>query len=1180
MTTRLLTFASLAWATSAMAGDWQPPVAPTEDNAVQIEDLGHYYATPKGSGQFLMGGNSWGTQASLDTKGYEVVLYHALQLGSGQLPDGWSICFPTIAIGTKDYAGDFLFTQSGGTSIYCNAFNGASATAIKSGRDYISYTFTLNPDGKTYRIAHEYGGEGNFLGWDGATLGEKSIPQLAYLDPSSTAETEDGETVSPLIDWAFIPAYLYAAYDAKLKLYEKLDEGEQKNVKMDDILEVYNNPTATAEEVIAATSLLSERIMQATEEGDEVEVTDLYIKNPDCAADEGWSGFKNQTHNYPEAGPTEEGAQITGRFFEMWKSGAALDDATLKQTITVPAGKYRLQADVIASWQSDGSVAVEGVYLYANGGVGMQKSDPVSTANGVPQVISVEFTSTGEAQIGLTLEGTNANWVAVDNFKLFFQGYIDNPNEIALIGLKESLASYEDETFSAATKQAIAEQLAEIQTALDSKDEDVMAPVVEKAKTFTTSIEEEIAAYKKLDAFADRVDEDASEYAEYGSLGEWLGTYAGEVRDSHDDGTVSTAQIEEMISSYEQKIEDGVRKFIAEEAKAGTDISVLIKNRDMDEGKNWINGSGGEQLPGWSGTQPWAHDQSATEYWNMDFDFYQDIEGLPAGKYTVSFQGFYRWGSAEQAVSTFGTPDDEANIIARIYGNSVETPFKSIVNGTKPYEGSVPNGWADVDGANCMPNTMTTFQEMVALDPTAYYSEATAIVGSDGKLRIGIKASGHQEGSWVIFDSFRLRYDGNEAGMYDAIIDEQIANLIAKRDNLFTTSPMPQDIYDNVDAMALRAEEVKGQEGEVCLAFIDEISATSAALDDVVKMVGELTTEYNYYDTNMLNEASSTEFYNQMETMYDWFNGSICPWKTTDELKTFAHDFNAMFVAGVQAKGEGATEDAPYDMTLVVRNPEFQTPADLAAGEWNEEASTDYWKGTAPGTGYMAGEMYNKNFDMNQTIMGLPKGYYSVTVQGYYRQGTAQAHADSIAAGTEYLPAQLYATVSGNTWSQPMKSIFDNAPHTDMRERMSDAGNLLGSISVIKNLTAEGDSIVVPLNMCYATELFDKGYYADNTVIFQVADAAADVTIGIKKDSLYASDWTMFDHFRLCYLGQEAPTGIEAIEGKSGKAAGAVVKQAYYTIGGMPLARPSRGVNIVVTTLPDGTQVRTKVILK
>ena len=144
---------------------------------------------------------------------------------------------------------------------------------------------------------------------------------------------------------------------------------------------------------------------------------------------DGWT-FEAGEWSSPSFGSYSNGtSHVEIPFLERWNDSAygPLADNGLSQTLAnLPQGKYVLTADIIAVRQASnswyGRVSEEvgyGVYLYAN-----DEETEAGTRNERPVHYTTEFTVTsgGNATIGVRIRDTNANWVATDNFALYFQG--------------------------------------------------------------------------------------------------------------------------------------------------------------------------------------------------------------------------------------------------------------------------------------------------------------------------------------------------------------------------------------------------------------------------------------------------------------------------------------------------------------------------------------------------------------------------------------------------------------------------------------------------------------------------------------------------------------------------------------------------------------------------------------
>ncbi len=145
----------------------------------------------------------------------------------------------------------------------------------------------------------------------------------------------------------------------------------------------------------------------------------------------GWS-YDGQEWSDPGFGDYHNGdAAVVSPFLECWHDSfyGGLPDAKIYQTLSYLApGNYTLEADVIAvkqpqsGWWSSPEEVGTGVYLFAG-----DESVATGSHNELPEHAKVDFTvgTNGMVTLGLSMQNTNANWVAIDNFKLNFKGTAD-----------------------------------------------------------------------------------------------------------------------------------------------------------------------------------------------------------------------------------------------------------------------------------------------------------------------------------------------------------------------------------------------------------------------------------------------------------------------------------------------------------------------------------------------------------------------------------------------------------------------------------------------------------------------------------------------------------------------------------------------------------------------------------
>lgn len=200
------------------------------------------------------------------------------------------------------------------------------------------------------------------------------------------------------------------------------------------------------------------------------------------------------------------------------------------------------------------------------------------------------------------------------------------------------------------------------------------------------------------------------------------------------------------------------------------DFTGVIVNPAYDEG-----------LDGWSGTAAgYGSGYANAEIFNKDFDYYQDIDGLPAGTYQVTVQGFYRAGNAEADYKAYKENAELLNH-AFIYAmtslngdtaiaskpmkrlaaeaaseSEVGSPTDGYVYAAKETEEGAGDGWI-------VPNSMDAAG--AEFEQAKYLNEGVTFKLTEGaKLRIGLKKNVNITDNWTLFDNWQLTYFGKNSG--------------------------------------------------------------------------------------------------------------------------------------------------------------------------------------------------------------------------------------------------------------------------------------------------------------------------------------------------------------------------------------------------------------------------------
>ncbi len=194
---------------------------------------------------------------------------------------------------------------------------------------------------------------------------------------------------------------------------------------------------------------------------------------------------------------------------------------------------------------------------------------------------------------------------------------------------------------------------------------------------------------------------------------------------------------------------------LAEQSQDG-DITSLIVNPDF-------NGNNGN---GWQGTAFTATSAGVAEQWNKTFETYQELEGMPAGTYTLTCSGFYRNGGKE-AVNLHA--EGTERLLAYLYAGEAETPIMSLYDDSAEYTAN----------PYTYPDNVT--QANKAFNTNAFYgnNRVRFALTDGGTLRIGIRKSESKDADWTCFDNFHLYYTPEILATPVIVNDDEPVNVVS-----------------------------------------------------------------------------------------------------------------------------------------------------------------------------------------------------------------------------------------------------------------------------------------------------------------------------------------------------------------------------------------------------------------
>ena len=725
-----------------------------------------------------------------------------------------------------------------------------------------------------------------------------------------------------------------------------------------------------------------------------VEVTDL-LTNPD---------FENQTEGWTIvggnkiAGTAEQYGYHAINFIENWVGApSTLTDQDWSQTIEVPNGVYVVKSLAHAIMQSDADVVPEGVFIYAN-----QDEVPVKTTHTNPpaEYSVATIVTNGRLKIGYRIASCNVNWAAWDYVRVY--QYLGETEEQAkFLWVQDELAELAVTAegllvnhMQASLAESISEKVAAIAGIADFAEGDALRA---ELKALFAEAEASIEAYEHFaNAIAVAQAEGEKDYSEgYDEFQEAVEAAEAMLEEA----ALNVAEIEAAIV----ELNDAVFTFQMLNADGTIAFDVTEKfmtNPTLRKGSQ-----------GWEGSKP-GLEHEVMEFYESDFDMYQTLTGIPNGMYVVRVQGFYRttWNDSGAAYQ-----DGSEAISVQLYANNVSAPLLSIYK----YPASVmglTNDQVLNDYVNMRVAVNEAFNLINPETEMPYYAEnALTVIVQDGTLKIGLRNSGHQAGSWCAFRDFKLDYYGNFPAVALTLSVETAEAWLEER-----AETLPTSAYGELsDAIADASDytEIGAYEDDEVMAVISQFDAIFASVKNVVSLVDQLKSMLAKADELITREypgleALTAAYEVASDLVEDGVELELAEGQSTE---AYYQEAVAAFQAAINAYYESqvASKETPADYTHLVPNANFEQK-----GEWTWSVvggGSDQWNGGCRPTEEGGANRQGVNLwgwgitsiDVHQELTGLPNGLYKVSADFITQTGYAtdqHVYAKGIVATTsDYL---------------------------------------------------------------------------------------------------------------------------------------------------------------------------------
>lgn len=412
--------------------------------------------------------------------------------------------------------------------------------------------------------------------------------------------------------------------------------------------------------------------------------------------------------NYVIAGPNGQrgtyGCELWNNTFDFY------------QTITgLPAGTYELTVD---GYGTNGTT-----YIYAGDIVEKPFKNTTSTSNFATALDEIQngshkgnttgqfdFTG-GDLKIGLKRTSqVGADWTVFDNFRLTYYGAPSDPLEIYKAALQKAVEDAQaiEGNVPAAAYEALAAVVAENNKEYETGDE---------YSTATDAIKAATENAKALQAL----------YSRYNDVKAAVLAINADVPttdpDAQANAATSTEEIEAAVAAVRAALLAALPEMTIPEE--GIELTnAIIDNPTVRQNTNYWTAEGTPNT-----SYSWAKvSNEETEFYQQNFDFYQNLKGLPTGTYEFGVTGFHRAGNH----STYFYAGVDKILIPGVESSVVNT----------------------------MAQAQTYFNEgngKVALK--------FALEDESNDIKIGIVNNDTETDRWTIFRDFTLKYFGSQVDL-------------------------------------------------------------------------------------------------------------------------------------------------------------------------------------------------------------------------------------------------------------------------------------------------------------------------------------------------------------------------------------------------------------------------------
>ena len=457
---------------------------------------------------------------------------------------------------------------------------------------------------------------------------------------------------------------------------------------------------------------------------------------------------------------------------------------------------------------------------------------------------------------------------------------------------------------------------------------------------------------------------------------------------------------------------------------------------------------------------------NAQQYQVSGYNITQTLTGLPNGYYTMSLQGFYRYGKRSDAASAHNNRTER--LLAIAYAGPKQTPLPSIFSESKT---SATGGWKTSSTAGYVPESQG--DASTCFDSGAYLTTLTGIVVADGKLTVGIRKDTEVvPEDWACFDNFTLIYYGADfASLQPA--------AIAQIEDYAKLNPAADPVYE----ASLADIKADLQKATTATEVYNAVNAAQKAYDFLV-LKTNIQEEWN----TLQGIAEQATEHSDFDKMHQQLLSELPSLASETEIEAKTKELRQTLAALLK---NGTPKAGVFDLTNLITNHSFDT----SANGW-QTRNTLSWN-----TRGLVQDQSHSAFNISQTLTEMPAGTYTLKVQAFYRSTNINESITAYENNSEVVRAELFL---GNS-SKKIMSIHDDGRSVSYHPTSDVAG-------------AFGRN--VPSSFNGVADAFEAGAYWN--VLRTEVTQEGNLSLGLRATDNLSNAWMPFDNFRL-YYGNYVP---------------------------------------------------------